>query len=383
MASTGVAHADEPSTLRHLLSIVPQAVLDTEAKGFPLAAVVDLATARRLLPDANTAMSKGLMRRLSAGGTIRPVNTWRMFYALDIWKEQVAVAPSEIDAFVGYYGPPQEVAVWFLRNEAGAKTVFDDLPKRGFAAIEGGMMANGEPGAIDIKGRRPGDPWRGELGKTSVVARDGRLLFQAAFPKVVAAARTAAASNVTAHPAVDTVLHGIEALSKDGVRIVQAFLSSPVIGFDDSMPTIVLESKTFDEMRKKIEEQTARDQATGLPPYAMALIADIDMPGKGHGVAVVFAHLGCAQADVGGKQFIKRWNTIPTTMTGKTLAELAPTDAAARTVPGSDGLCANVVTLTSHAPTTGDDLTNKPWDVIFSAIMQRDFVAATMAPGGK
>lgn len=381
MTAAGSAHADDPVPLRQLLSVVPETILETEAKQFPLAATVDLATARRLLPDGKGTMSKELMRRLSAGGMIRPLSSWWRYHDMGVWEGQVAVAPTEIDAFVGYNSPPQEVAVWFLRNDASAKTVFDDLPNRGFTAIEGGMVANGNPGAIDIKGRRPGDPWRGELGKTSVVAREGRNLFQAAFPPVVAAARNASTSNITTQPVVDAVLRGAEALSKDGTRIVQAFLSSPIIGFDGSMP--ILEPKTVDEMRKKLEEKMARDRATGLPPYAMALIADIDMPGKGHGVAVVFAHLGCDQAERGGKQFIKRWNEIPTFMNGQTLAQLAPTDAAARTVPGSNGLCANVVTLTSRTPVAGADLANRPWDVIYNAIMQRDFVAAVMAPGGR
>lgn len=383
MISAGGAHADDPPSLRDMLSTVPLAALDT--KGFPLAAAVDLAAARRLLPDGNAAMSKGLAKRLSAGAMIRPLQAWQMGVTArpGTWEEQVAVAPTEIDAFVGYGSPPQDVAVWFLRSDAGAKAVFDDLPRRGFSAIDGGMMANGQPGAIDIKGRRLGDPWRDQIGKTSVVANNGRNLFQAAFPTVVAAARTAAASNVTRPPVVDAVLRGAEALSRDGVRIVQALLSSPAIGIDDSMPTLILEPKTIDEMRKTLEEQAARNQATGLPPYAMALITDIVVPGKGHGVAVVFAHFGCAQAEEGGKRFITRWTSIPTSVTGKPLAELAPTEAAARTVPGSDGLCASVVTLTSRSPVTDDGLANRPWDVILNAIMQRDFVAAIMALGGK
>jgi hypothetical protein len=378
--SAGNARADDPPSLRELLSTVPQAALDAE--GFPLAAAVDLATARRLLPEGSSAMTRGLMLRLSGGSSIRPFREWRLYYRTEQWEKEVAVASSEIDAFVGYGGSPGGTAIWFFRNEAGARTVFDDLSRRGFTAIEDGMIANGEPGKLDIKRRRPGDPWRGELGKTSVVARDGRMLFQAAEPKDVATVRTAATSNVTTHPAVDAVLRGAEALSKDGVRIVQAFLSSPTIGFDASMPMTVQESKTVDELRKKVEEKAARDRSTGLPPYAMVLIADIDMPGTGHGVAVVFAYRGCAQAEEGGKRFIHRWNTIPTHR-GKTLAELAPVEAAARTVPGTHELCASVVTLTSRTPMTGDNLANRPWDVIFGAIMSRDFVAATMATGGK
>lgn len=390
LATVAQARADEPSAMQRAFSTIPAAALtgDNIDKYFP-AKVVDIAAARTLEPDRSTITRPVIGRILNVGAMIRPLR--QLTYSGGMasrWEEFARVPFADIDAFAGFGNVPDDVSIWSLREETRARTLFDALQKRGFTPFDsdsaaGGdqVLTSGEPGALNFANRKPGDPWIGDLGMAFAVTRLGKTLIQAKSPASITTARNAPAASLTSLVPVSTVIKGIDAVTGKETHVIQAVLATPLIGVKDTVADVVLPDISQEERVRRMREQLERDQETGLPPYAMALIADIEAPGKSRGVAIALAYGDCAQATEGAARFVKRWQSVPL-MAGNarsTMADTAPADAKTLTMPGTDGTCAAVITLTSPVPSNGDDLLNRPFRLILDTIMKRNFVAATIA----
>jgi len=347
-ASAMPAAAADPSALRQAFSAMPRTAIKPAGDGI-LASVVDLAAARTLVPDGAADLPPGLWQRLGvAGAAIFPFR-------------ELALPADPQDRELGL--SPADAAIWILADEADARTIFAALPARGFSDAGRGVLANGTPNGLDLAKAQPGNPWRGQLGKTSAVARAGRLLIQAGAPDLAAAGSAVAAGDSLADdPAVSTVLKGIEEAA-GGAVVLQAILVPASIGRVDSD-----------------RQASPEDTAAPLPPYTLALIADLEHPGRERGAALAFAYPDCARAAEAASRFVDRWTSVRSRLTARTMNDMAPSTATTRTVQGPDGSCAAVVVLTGPAPAEAGDVGNPQIRLIGDAILQRDFVAATTAP---
>src|SRR5262249_31206028 len=148
------------------------------------------------------------------GGELRPLEGLTRGIDVSRWERHAGMALSDIVAFVGYGAPPDIVTIWFLPSESRAQAAFEALKSRGFHSVGAGsdpVLANGEPGHIDLEQRQWDNPWRGPLGMTSAVTWAGPLLLQANAPDKLTAwrdARPSPSGNVTSHPGVDVALKG-------------------------------------------------------------------------------------------------------------------------------------------------------------------------------
>ena len=95
-------------------------------------------------------------------------------------EQTVMTTDSATLAFVAGIGqPPGAVSVWGFADAEAATTAFSGLSGRGFTELPSKMIANGEPGIVDLATRDPADPWRGPMGQASVVGLSGPALLQA------------------------------------------------------------------------------------------------------------------------------------------------------------------------------------------------------------
>jgi len=390
VAATG-ADAAEAIWLRAAFSSMPATAFDLKAPF--LASAVNLAEARALgLRDRDTQPADLLQRVATAQENVRVLDAWIYRKNPGVLEDRLGVPLDRLTALAGYGDVPNQTTLWIFDSDETANAVFDGLPARGFSPLTSGMLANGEPFRQNPAARAMDDPWRGGLGWTSVVAREGRILLQARGPDLVEAARQATpASNLAASPFVNTILTGAEAGAVDGAEIIQALLSGPLIGAGrDFLPEVASLKPNnpqagVDKLRRETEDQAAQDRAKGLPPYPVALLADIETPGKSRGVLVAFPYPDCSTAETAVARFATRWRTAELAAYGHgtTLAALTGADIATRTVPAADGSCAAVVTATTPVPADGTSFENKPWAAVIRSIYQRDFVAATMAAAGQ
>lgn len=354
--------ADAP-TLRQAFSAIPRTAIRSAEDGI-LASVVDFAAAHSMVPDGAADLPPGLLQRLGlAGETISPFRELVLPTDAQERDKELGLSPSRIAAFAGYGTPPADTAIWILADEADARTVFATLPGQGFSDAGRGILINGAPYGLNLDKAQPGNPWRGRLGKTSAVARTGRLLIQAGAPDLAAAGSAVAAGGSLADdPAVSTALKGIEEAAA-GAVVLQAVLVPASIG------------------RVEAGRQAApADAAAPLPPYTLALIADFERPGRERGAALAFAYPDCALAAEAASRFVARWTSVRSPLTSRTMNDAAASTAATRTVQGPAGSCAAVVLLTAAVPADAGGYDNPQIKVIDTAILQRDFVAAATAP---
>ncbi|OWJ67816.1 hypothetical protein BWR60_07500 [Inquilinus limosus] len=389
VVATG-ADAAEATWLRAALSSMPATAFDLKPPF--LASAINLSAARALgLRDHDTQPADLLKRVLTPPENIGVLDAWIRRTDAGLLEDRLGVPLDRLAVLAGYNDLPNQTTLWIFDSDGTADAVFGGLPARGFSPLTGGMLANGKPSEMDLKSAAPGDPWRGDLGRTSVVGREGRILLQAREPDLIEAARQATpASNLATVPFVNTVLTGAEAGAGDGAEIIHALLAGPQIGAGrDFMPEMAMLKPNdlqaqVETLRRKMEDQAAQERATGLPPYPVALLADIEIPGKSRGILLAFPYPDCRTAETGATRFAARWRTaeLATYGHGTTLADMTGADIATRTVPASDGSCAAVVTATNPVPADGASFENKPWTAVIGSIYRRDFGAAAMALGG-
>lgn len=259
------ARAQENDTLRAAFSVLPASVL--APSGFDAARYVDLA----LLAEQNGGIldQMALSRDATASG-LRPFDALAIA-GPDQWSATSGVNLSDMRFIAGFGQPPREVAVWGLADEATAVSTFEGLQSMGFApsGFLPGIIANGEPGHMDLAGRDPANPWSGAMGQTSVVTQQGASLLHAVDAAAFAPVLGGAALGDT-----DAGATLIAALEAQQGGVLQAWVFGPATGLDAGIDPAILLTASPEEARAAIEAQMGTS-AAGVPLYGAAVMADV------------------------------------------------------------------------------------------------------------
>lgn len=320
------AQADEAMSVRRGLETVPLAGWNGVP---PLITVVDLSAARAAIGKDDPWWPASRF----ANDQIRPLRAWRVGDPAQ--RDRLTGGPvASIAGFVGYGAPPNDVSIWVMKDDARATSLFDTLPGRGFAPRGDGLLANGEPNHVDIQRRAPDDPWLGDLGLTSVVARQGRILLQGRNDAAVTVARQAADANIIQAPVVDAVLRGLEAATADGALVVQADLVSQPIDDHGNL------------LSPSIEQ--ALDDVPGLPPYWAVLDARVERAAGTQGRVTAYGFTDCAAAAEAARRLARSWDVFRTRP--GSVKQVEGVDVSTQTVAGARGACSAVLAVTAPSP---------------------------------
>lgn len=244
-----------------------------------------------------------------------------------VWEEKAGLPLGALDYLLTYGNPPAETTIWGLTSEVAAGSALAALASRGFAPTEMGSLGNGEPGRIDPTRRDPADPWRGKVGQASFVHASGAALIQTEAPRP---AGLDGQMSMADNPLVATALTGLAALEPGG--IVQAVVISPLVGLASPDMADLL-GKPLEEVRAQWAEE-AKAEGAGMEPFLGGVIADMGTETPRLALSLTFAD--CASAAAAAETIAARWSETMRT-------PLLETTAAA--VPGSEGLCAGLVTV--------------------------------------
>lgn len=343
----------EDSNLRAALSVLP----DTVFSGLTpdVARYLDLSA---LAEAHGGALEREALARALLGGGIRPVEALALGTP-ESFAEKAGIEGAALAFVAGIGQPPGAVSIWGFSDENAATIAFSSLPDRGFAELPSRMMANGEPGAIDIAARDPSDPWRGPMGQASVVALSGAVLLQASDG-------AALEPLLTERPALDSpagliLLDALEA--EEGTALQAAFLG-PWHGLGGGVDPAMLAGKNPDEARAAMEQAVAAASG-GLPLWQGAALADLDT-GKGSAMVLAFAYADCADAEVAAKGAAELWRSMD-----GTAEDLAETHVA----QGQPSGCAAVLRV------TGRDGTPRPFNRAAHALMAGNLPALRIGTG--
>ena len=344
----------EESNLRAALSVLP----DTVFSGLTpdVTRYVDLSALA--LAHGGTLERKALTRAVLGGG-IRPAEALSVGTA-DSFAGKSGIDGAALTFVAGTGQPPHAVSIWGFSDENAAATVFSSLPERGFAELASGMIANGEPGAIDIAARDPADPWRGQMGQASVVALSGPTLLQAGDTSALEPLLADGASALDT-PAGKTILDALEA--EEGTVLQAAFLG-PWHGLGNGIDPALLAGKNPDQARATLE-QAAAAASRGLPLWQGAALADLDT-GTGAAMVLALAYADCTDAQAAANGVAELWQGMDGT--AEDLAE-----AHARQVQPSG--CAAVLRVTER------DGTPRPFNRAVQALMAGNLPALRIGTG--
>lgn len=353
LAAANPVSAAETAALQTALGQMPQAVLSSPHP--ELAQFVDMGVLRHL---SGAELTRRSLDRVRLGRSIRALEALGVA-GPEAWSEKAGIAADEVAYFLGFGQAPRTITIWGLKSEAAAEALVIDLGERDFAPVDGDILGNGEPMAMDPAKRDPASPWRSMIGAASFVAQDGNVIVQGPAPEAVAAhAELIAAAD---HPIVATALAGL-AETAASEPIVQAMLISPLIGIG-GFDRATLMTPSLD-MAAMMGEQRAQVEAAGdgLPPYVFGIFADIaaDRPA----VAISLTYADCEMADEAAKLLSERWTS--------TMAEMAQVGLESGVARGADTLCAATLTITADE---GSPLANPVFDAVLNAQMRGTFAA--------
>jgi hypothetical protein len=345
-----LAQENGDSSLRSALSVLPAEIFSPTTPD--LTRYLDLS---RLAELHGGQLDRGAFLRGHSGAGLRPVEALVMA-GPEEWSTTSGIDIASLRFVAGYGQPPHEVAIWGFTDEEAATEAFAGLAGRGFASVGllPGVVANGEPGRMDMAARDPADPWRGNLGQTSVVTQRGAA-FLHAVDSAAFAPILGASSPVGDTAAGKVLLAGLEA--QEGV-VVQAMLFGPALGLHSGVDSSVLMTKTPDEARAALEEAMAAP-APGVPLYSGAVLADLQGAG-GPVMVLALAYGDCATAEAAAAQAALLW---PQSAGGTLTGEAAPSH-----VDAGEAGCAAVISV----PAEGE--TNDPYGRAIGAILQLDLL---------
>lgn len=321
--------AADTAALRMALGQMPQAVLTSPYA--ELAQFVDMRVVRRL---SGVDLTPRSLDRARLAGSIRALEALGIA-GPQAWSEKAGIALGEVDYFLGFGQAPRTVTIWGLGNEAAAETLIIALGERGFVPVDGDILGNGEPMAMDPAKRDPATPWRSMIGAASFVARDESVIIQGSAPEAIAA--QAGLVGAADHPIVATALAGL-AETAGSEPVVQAMLVSPIIGMDGFDPAALMTpSQDLDAAWDNLLAQFEAG-GDGLPPYALGIIADIAADPSA--VAISLAYADCESAGEAVHLLSDRWSSsMPEPAQGRLESGL---------VKGVDTLCAATLTVTAE-----------------------------------
>ncbi|MBN8631240.1 MAG: hypothetical protein J0L76_10340 [Rhodobacterales bacterium] len=345
---SALAQESGDASLRAALTVLPAEVFAPTHSD--LTSFLDLS----LLAELHSGrLDRPAFQRGQAVSGLRPVDALAMA-GPEEWSMAAGTDIANLRFVAGYGQPPNQVAIWGFSDEAAASDAFAGLTERGFSPFGTlpGVVANGEPGQMDMSARNPADPWRGMLGKSSFVTQRGAIFLHADLPDAFAPI-LGAASSAEASPTGAALLAGLEA--QEGVT-VQAMLFGPSLGLHSGIDPSVLMTATPDKAIAAIEEAMTAP-VPGVPLYSGAILADLQGAG-GPVMVLALAYSDCATAEAAAAQAAALWS------------ESAPDIGAA--VPshvdaGASG-CAAVISV------AGDGEVNAPFDRAVRGIFQRDLL---------
>lgn len=345
-----LAQESGESSLRAALSVLPAEIFSPARTG--LARYLDLSVLAGLHGGQ---LDRAAFLRGHSGAGLRPVDALVMA-GPEEWSASSGIGIAGLRFFAGHGQPPHEVAIWGFADEETAAEAFAGLAGRGFAPVGllPGVVANGEPGRMDMSARDPADPWRGTLGQTSVVALRGPVFLHAvdsaAFAPILGAASPASGS-----AAGVVLLAGLEA--QEGA-VVQAMLFGPALGLHSGIDLAMLMTGTPEEARAALEEAMAAP-VPGVPLYSGAVLADLQGAG-GPVMVLALAYGDCATAEAAAAQAALLW---PQSAWGAVTGEAVPSH-----VDAGEAGCAALISV------AGEGETNDPYGRAIGAIMQQDLL---------
>lgn len=276
--------------------------------------------------------------------------------SVETWEEKAGLSLEDIDYIAGGGMPPDHVAFWRLDDPQGALDALADAGFEPVADDPSGALANGTPGVPNIAARDPQSPWSGMTGQTAVVtpAEGG---FVQSLSVDAGAAFAEPADTLAQYEGSAVALAGIAQQMGEGDRIAQAFVLSPLVGLPAGDPAAALLS---DDPQAAVE---AGGPDTGLPPFTLALTADIEGPDARH-TLLALAYGDCDTAETAGERFVTRWDD--TTLAGHSWS-------LSSTTQDVDGGCAALISIADadEANPAG------AYGAIFMAIGSRDFTPLT------
>ena len=398
-----VAHAGELPGLRRALETVPQSVLSSEAlsKSAIVLSYVNVQAADVLRAERKDKASQlAMLNRL----LLQDMSLSQSLYLstqndkLPDWEESAGIAMDGIEGFVGFGRAPTASTIWLIRKTSDAEGLFDRLTKRGFTQSGTGTAGNLVLTSPKINRTNPSlyisDPWISFFAANpTVVARQDMDVIQTNTPEQVKAWKlgTPSSGRAISHTLIRVALGGLEAAIGDKTTLVKVLFYSPMIGTESGVLDVMAEELTGnsgppidqDALAKKMLDKAKKPSPDAMPPYILAVLADIETPGVDRGVVMAFVYPDCASATTGSDRFVHRWRTVPIRRGDKsqTLAERVPSEIRTLAVD-VDGLgCAATITMTRPIPANDGKLENHIYWTIDGSIMTREFLPAYF--GGK
>ena len=398
-----VAHAGELPGLRRALETAPQSALSSEALSKPAVVLsyVNMLAADVLRAERNDKASQlATLNRvlLQDMGLSQSLYLSTQNDKLPDWEESAGIAMDGIEGFVGFRQAPAASTIWLIRNTSDAEGLLHRLTKRGFTPSGTGTVDNLVLTSPKINRTNPSvyflDPWISVfVADPTIVARQDMDVLQTTVPEQVKAWKlgTPSSGRAISHPLIRVALGGLEAAIGDKTTLVKVLFYSPMIGAESGVLDVMAEELSGnsgpptdqDALAKKMLDKAKNPSPDAMPPYILAVLADIETPGVDRGAVMVFVYPNCASATTGGDRFVHRWRTAPIKRGDKsqTLAERVPSDIRTQAVDVKGLGCAATITMTRQIPAKDDKLENYIYWTIDSSIMTREFLPAYF--GGK
>jgi hypothetical protein len=239
-------------------------------------------TAGKISPD--TAL------RIRPSSLMRPVDALTRTGTFRDWNANTGQNWQKFDFFAGYGTRPYDVTVWG-GNEADMAPLLASFDERGFETEQTGRLRlyrNGEAGSTDITKRNPASPWRGMLGRASILTLVPGLGFAQSFHQEPLEPIADLATSGSLADAV-FVQRLVEALDSDGQRVMQAHLYSKLIGIKPGDPALALLKGDSAELPKLEDIKALQPEAAhALPVYDLAALVGLGEGIRQVGLALVY-----------------------------------------------------------------------------------------------
>jgi len=284
----------ENAHLRAALSVLPDTVFSGLSPD--IARYLDLSA---LAEAHDGTLERGAMSRAQLGSDIRPAEAL-ILGTPEGFSEKAGIDSAALAFLAGVGQPPDAVSLWGFAEQDAASAAFSGLTERGFVEMPSKMMANGEPGIIDIASLDPADPWRGPMGQASVVALSGPALLQAEDATVLEPFLPDRSSALDT-AAGKTILDVLEA--QEGT-VLQAAFVGPWHGLSSIDPAIFT-GKPRDEAEAALEQAVATASG-GLPLWQGAALADVETAGKPV-LLIALAYATCPEAQAAAEGAAELW----------------------------------------------------------------------------
>ena len=352
----------ENSVLRDAMAVPPEQIFLPPYNG--VAHFVDLAVQA---PRGND-QAPGLawLSRSPAAADLRPLSALAgatLHGETGAWSEQAGTEIDKLSYFAGYGSPPATVTIWGFTDQASADATFAGLAERGFTELGDmpGVVANGEPGQMNLASRDPANPWSGMLGETSVVARMGSHFLHSTIP-------AAFAPVLEGQPALIDSAAGkslLAALEAQDRPLAQATFFNVANGMYMPDPTLAMGGKSPAEAEAAMKAATAETSA-GVPIYFGGMMADLVEDGKSVAL-IALAYPDCATAEKAAASAAALWPTTDSIYPADVTVTASHVDA------GGPG-CAAV--LIAESPESN----KSNYQMAVGGIFRRDFPPIRLAP---